>query len=61
MVNLISATAAHCARHERPHVALKVSPGPEMVRPMPAFVRADLDTILTTRPDDIVAMFTSSP
>jgi PAS domain S-box-containing protein len=61
MVNLISVDrSALRSFYERPHVALEVSPAWRWW-PMPAFVRADLDTILTTRPDDITAMFTSPP
>jgi PAS domain S-box-containing protein len=44
----------------RPRFETKVSPAWRWW-PMPAFVRADLDSTLTTRPDDVAAMFRTSP
>lgn len=46
--------------HERPERSSSVVPAWKWW-PMPAFVRADLDTILTTRPDDVAAMFEAPP
>lgn len=61
VVNLVSADrSALRVSYERPQLTLNVAPAWRWW-PMPAFVRADLDTMLTTRPDDIKAMFGTPP
>lgn len=61
VVNLISADRnALRISYERPERSSTVVPAWRWW-PMPAFVRADLDAILTTRPDDIVVMFSAPP
>ena len=60
-VNLISADrSALRVCYEQPERSSSVVPAWKWW-PMPAFVRADLDTTLTTRPDDVKAMFSVTP
>jgi PAS domain-containing protein len=60
-VNLISADrSALRVSYDRPRFS-RDSEAAMRWWPMPAFVRADLDTILTTRPDDVVSMFNAPP